>query len=156
MHTYHPNQTIRARRGATGPRVLVVSTLASLAFMLAGFGVAPDAVITFVTPTGQLDVPVKAKPIARAQVDLATSMMVVMVKIKEGDAIKRFEALTTSNIGKVMKLYVGCEVVTSAVITTPIKDGEVQIAGGFGLSEAQSLASKINTGAPRCATLPQP
>lgn len=60
---------------------------------------------------------------------------------------KKFAALTTRNVGKVIAIYLDGVSITAPRVNEAITDGSAIISGNFTIEEAKTLAKRLNAGA---------
>ncbi len=98
-------------------------------------------------PTG-----IAGKDVDRADVDFdpQTSQPIVRLKLKSGDATKRFADVTTRinrQNSRLVTLLDQDVVFGPATVSSPITDGTAQLQGNFTVPEAKRIAQLINAGA---------
>ena len=87
---------------------------------------------------------------ATADYDATTSQPIVRLKLKSGDATKRFGVVTTrinQNSTRLVTLLDTDVVFGPATVSTPILDGTAQLQGSFTIQTAKDTADLINAGA---------
>lgn len=68
-------------------------------------------------------------------------------------ATKKWERMTTANVGKPIAMILDNQVISAPNVNSPISGGESSISGGFSVLEATDLALMLNTGMPAKATI---
>ncbi|HSH31659.1 MAG TPA: protein translocase subunit SecD [Candidatus Saccharimonadales bacterium] len=107
-------------------------------------------------PAGQpampLETGITGKDVDRAEVtfDPTSGAPVVSLRLKSGEATKRFAEVTTkiNQTGSQLVTLLDQDVVFGpATVSTPITDGNAQLQGNFSVAEAKQIAQLINAGA---------
>lgn len=99
------------------------------------------------SPTG-----LTGKDVDRADPDFDpnSGQPIVRLRLKTGDATKRFGELTTKlskNGGRLTTMLDQDVIFGPATVSTPITDGVAQLTGNFTVAEAKRIAQLINAGA---------
>lgn len=82
---------------------------------------------------------------ASVQFDRNNQPEVSLVFNKEGGDL--FEELTGRNVGKPIAIFLDGEVISAPTVNTKISGGEASISGNFSITEANTLAQRLNAGA---------
>lgn len=91
------------------------------------------------------------KDLARGEADYnqgsgALRQPVVKLEFNE-EGKKKFAALTTKNVGKVIAIYLDGASITAPRVNEAITDGSAIISGDFTIEQAKTLAKRLNAGA---------
>ncbi|MDP3056916.1 MAG: protein translocase subunit SecD [bacterium] len=91
------------------------------------------------------------KDLVRGQADYdqstgALRQPIVKLEFNE-EGKKKFAALTTRNVGKVIAIYLDGVSITAPRVNEAITDGSAIISGNFTIEEAKTLAKRLNAGA---------
>lgn len=99
-------------------------------------------------PTGWQDTELDGKHFRTANVilDPTTNLPVVQI-VFDPEGGKIFQQLTKKNIGKQIAIFVGGELVSAPSVQGEISGGTAVITGSRSITEAQTLAQDLNTGA---------
>jgi preprotein translocase subunit SecD len=94
-----------------------------------------------------------ANPVKSARAEVAANGQWVIRIVLSSDATNSFTNITKENVGKRLAIVLvndgpsgGREVLTAAMLTGPIENGEVQLTGNFSAKEAKSLAAELPLG----------
>lgn len=83
---------------------------------------------------------------ATVEFDPTTNAPVVSLQFNDEGA-ELFEALTQSNIGKTIAIYLDGAPISVPVVREAIQGGQAQISGDFRVDEAKELVGRLNAGA---------
>jgi len=102
------------------------------------------------TESGQifLKTDLTGKDLKRSQVsfDNQTGQPVVSLEFSE-DGAKKFAAITTKNVGRLVAIYLDGMPVSAPKVEEPILEGKAVIKGNFDLNQAKKLSIQLNAGA---------
>ena len=113
---------------------------------------ADDVAFTLTTRTARLDVPVASKPVAVSIMNTKTSQAMIAIRL-EPALSERLCLMTRQGVGGPMWLHVGCDMVTSVVVGSPVCEGMFNVSGGFSKAQAEDYLRRMKQGAPPCAEL---
>ncbi len=104
------------------------------------------------TPDQFIPTGITGKDVDRADVDYDTQRNepIVRLRLKSGDATKRFADMTTrinQNGNRLLTLLDQDIVFGPATVSSPITDGTAQLQGNFTVAEAKNIAQLISAGA---------
>lgn len=99
-------------------------------------------------PTGWKDTALDGKHFRSASVNLDPTTNLPLVQILfDDEGGKMFQELTKKNVGKRIAIFVGGELVSAPTVQGEIIGGTAVITGSQNITEAQTLAQDLNTGA---------
>ncbi len=99
-------------------------------------------------PDPWMETGLDGKQFVRADVEFNPQSYRPYVSILFNDeGAKKFEEITSRNIGKPVAIFVGGQLISQPNVNEKISGGRAQISGQFDLKGAQELANNLNTGA---------
>lgn len=131
---------------------MLIASVLSLVATWAGAARADDIAFTLTTRTGRLDVPVASKPVAVGIWNTKNKQPMIVVRVDPKHA-ERLCLMTRQGVGGPMWLHVGCDMVTSVVVQSPVCEGTFNVFGGFNRAQAEDYLRRMKQGAPPCTDL---
>ncbi|MEO1794783.1 MAG: hypothetical protein AAFU50_09325 [Pseudomonadota bacterium] len=129
---------------------IVCALLLALAISASG-AQAGSTGLTFVNEDGvRFDVPAGTGLTARVERDPTSNSPMIHFVLPPDMTLL---AMTRDQVGRRIRIYVGCKLVSEPVVRTPISGRQGVLTGAFSLEEAKAFADIFNNGAPPCPNL---